>query len=807
MVMCSLFQTKIKTMKKLSVITLLLLSANFLLAQKNISGRVTDQSTNRALESISVFIPELQRSTATNSSGKFSFENAGEGIVTLLFSGIGYKSQTITVNLAAEQKEITVSLEPSATELEEVLVTSNYAKLPDNIPYSANAVSQDELGKFSSLSVIGNLSYQPGVDKITIGNGISKPVIRGLSFNQIMLYGQGTRIENQQWDDHHDLGLTDVGVENVEIVRGPAALIYGADAFGGALVFTDEKPVPGGTSEGKVNLGFASNTLGIDGDIGLRGTGKKGIFYGVWLGANSQTSYLQGEKEGETKPAGAEEEEFAANSKFSNMVGKMNIGTSKKWGVSKFSYSFMSQQIGIIEKEPDSVVAAGGDEEEQRDREMEAPYQDVTTQIISLENTILTGKSKVNVNVAYQINDRKEFEPLTNKQKELAIGLKLNTATYDAKWTSNAERNFGVTLGSQGLFLTNENNGKEMLVPNADVSDIAGYGLLRYDYKKLNLLGGIRFDMRSIEAEGAEEGGGIEEDTFIVHSSGDTLARPEIDFEKEYSPVSFSVGAAYEFSKGFTAKLNAATGFSAPNYAQLGTFGKHEGTYRFERGRSDLEIEQNAETDLGLIWENEFVTINIGGYVNKIQNYIYIKNTGDTMIRITPDGTDTLPLYDYVQGNATISGGEFSLDIHPKNAKWFDFKSTYALINGTLDKGGNLPYIPANKLVSEIKLSKEKIGKLLNPSVTFVVCNYGEQNNVAEYELPTEGYTLLDVILGTSFKIKNHKADVGLFCTNLLNEGYFNHLSLVKTIGVKEMGRNVGVKLSMSFGSGKNNSE
>jgi iron complex outermembrane receptor protein len=114
---------------------------------------------------------------------------------------------------------------------------------------------------------MGNLSYQPGVDRITIGNGIGKPVIRGLSFNQIMLYGQGTRIENQQWDDHHDLGLTDVGVDNVEIVRGPAALIYGADALGGALIFHDEKPAAAGTVEQDFNVGFCSNTLGLNGGI------------------------------------------------------------------------------------------------------------------------------------------------------------------------------------------------------------------------------------------------------------------------------------------------------------------------------------------------------------------------------------------------------------------------------------------------------------------------------------------------------------------------------------------------------------
>ena len=793
------FKLKNLIMKKLLYILFFLSCVLPTLAQKNISGTVTDKTDNQALAGISIFIPELQRKTITGASGKFTFENAGEGIVTLQFTGIGYKSQVTTVNLASEQKELAVTMETSSTELEEVTVTSNYVKLPDNIPYSANTVSLGEIRKYSSPSVMGNLSYQPGVDRITIGNGIGKPVIRGLSFNRIMLYAQGTRIENQQWDDHHDLGLMDVGIDNIEIVRGPAALIYGADALGGALIFNDEKPAAVGTVEKDFSVGFFSNTMGFSGEFGLKGTGKKGIFYGIRIASNLHTSYLQGEGETDIKPAGGKEEEFAFNSKFISSIGKINIGMSKPWGMSKFSYSFLSQQIGIVEIEPDSVLAGGGEEDEQRELDVEAPMQNVNTQIFSLENVFLTGNSKLNVNLAWQINDRGEFEPVAgNKHGELAVGLLLNTATYDVKWTSNAEKSFGITLGSQGTFLTNENNGKEMLVPNADVSDIAGYGLFRYDKGKLNLLGGVRFDARRIEVEG-EEGGEMEEDSFIIKSTGDTILRPESDFEKEYSPFSFSLGLAYELTKNLKAKLNAATGFSAPNYAELATFGKHEGTFRFERGYSDLNFEQNTEGDLGLIWENEFITLNLGGYINKIKDYIYIENTGDSIIRIRPQGIDTLPVYDYRQNDATISGGEFGFDIHPETAKWFDLKATYALINGELDKGGNLPYIPANKLVGEIRLSKEKIGKLQSPFVSFVVSNYGEQTNVAEYELPTDAYTLFDVLLGATLKLGKNNADIHLFCTNLLNEGYFNHLSLIKPIGIKDMGRNIGFRFSMKF--------
>ncbi len=790
-----------KTIKSILYI-LLFFSANAL-AQNSVKGKVTNKVTGKQLEGINIFIPEYKKVTSSDSKGEFSFEGLGKGIVKIQATGLGYKSvvQTLVLN---SNTDIIISMEVSETELEEVLITSNSSSLPDNIPFSANGVSQKDIRKYSSPSLMGNLSYQPGVDKISLGNGIGKPVIRGLSFNRIMLFSQGTRIENQQWDDHHDLGLSDIGLENVEIVRGPAALIYGADAMGGALIFVDEKPAAAGTNVGDVNLGFGSNTLGINGDFGFKGAAKNGLFYGARFGGASHTNYIQGEKdEAESENKSKEEEEFAANSKFMNMAGKANVGIIQKWGVSKLSYSYFNQQSGIVEVEPVDTSGNPLGEEEQRDREMEAPYQDVTTQIISLENTILTGKSKVNINVGYQTNDRKEFEPTDVKgEKELAIGLQLKTTTYDVKWTSNQEKSFGVTIGSQGTFLKNTNNGIEALVPDANVSDIAGYGLFRYDHNKLNLLGGVRFDARHIEAMTYRTEPTLT-DSFIVVptvNSADTVnPKPSTDFKKDYSPVSFSIGAAYHLNSKFTIKLNAATGFSAPNYAQLATYGKHEGTYRFERGDRNLKVEQNAEGDLGFIYENEFISLNIGGYYNKIKNYIYIANTGDSMVAIT-DAVNQFPLYDYKQGDATISGGEFGFDIHPAKLKWLDLKVTYAVINGKLDKGGNLPYIPSNKLIGEVKLSKDKFWKFNDNYISFVVRNFEKQKNVAEYELATDGYTLLDIHIGASFKLGKQKATFDIFCTNAINTGYYNQLSLVKYIGVRDMGRNIGLQLHIPFG-------
>ena len=777
-------------MNKIKIYIVALLAITFfstnLFAQNNLTGKISDSETKQALPGVNIFIPELQKATVSDVDGKFSMSDLGNGIVRIQFSMLGYKTIVQTLDMKNQKGELDIALEPSATELEEVIVTSNSSKLPDNIPYSVNVVTKDELNETGSPSLMDALSRQSGVDKISLGTGINKPVIRGLSFNRILLYSQGTRVENQQWDDHHDLGISDVGLDRVEVVYGPSALIYGADALGGALIFQDEKPAAVGTTSGDANLGFFSNSLGLNGDVGIKGA-KKSFFYSARFGAQSHVSYHQGELE--NPPTGTDPDGFAPNSKWASTTGKATIGISKPWGVSKISYSYFNRVSGVVEDERGQVPNPN-DEAEQTDRDIEPPYQDVTTHIVSWENTILTGKSKLNINVAYQINDRKEFEPIldpndsTKKLPELAIGLMLNNTTYDIKWSSNADKAFGITIGSQGLFQKNINNGPEILVPDANVSDVSGFALLRYDLPKWNFLGGFRYDARHIEANAS-----IDEDTINGRRSA-------LDIKKDYTPMTGSFGLAFNPNKHTTIKTNLATGFSAPNYAELGTYGKHEGTYRFELGNPNLRIEQNMEADLGIIWESEFVSFHANGFYNKIKDYIYITPTDI----IYMNDKDTLPQFNITQADATILGGDIGFDIHPKNAKWIDIKGSFDVTQGKFDAGGNLPFIPADKAIGEVKFSKEKFHGIAHPYLTFVVNNYFNQDKNANYEHPSDGYTLIDIHVGGEFKIGKQKANINIFCTNVANTAYFSHLSLIKSIGVRDMGRNIGIQLRVPFG-------
>ena len=754
-------------------------------AQHTLSGIVTDKSDpSHLLEGVAIYIPDYNKFDLSKEGGTYILRGIGSGVVNVQYTRIGYRSVVKTVNLKDSATVVNIEMEPTSMELEEVVVTSNSTKLPDHIPYTVNTISLAELQRTGTLNALSALAYQPGIDKISLGNGISKPVIRGLSFNRILLYQNGTRLENQPWDDRHDIGVNENGVEKVEVVKGPAALIYGSDAMGGALIFVDEKPSVSGTTSGDVELAAFTNTLGLNLKAGVKGSSENGFFYGLRLGGESHTSYIQGN--GDKVKKNTEEKDFAFNSKYMSTNAKLVTGVSKKWGVSKLTYSYQRQLIGIIEIEDGTSIDVL---DEQRDRELEAPYQDVATHVISSENTFTLGKSKVNFNVAFQHNNRKEFEPLNNgvkKAKEEAIALKLNTISYDLKYSSNAEKKFGYTFGTQSFFQTNRNSGLETLVPDADVNDVAGYGLIRYDSGKWNFLAGGRFDYRTLKTE-----------NFSGQETVDTN-KADVETDRNFSFVNGSIGVAFHPVDELTLKLNAASGFTAPNYAQVGSNGKHEGAYRYEKGNIALDIEQNYQGDLGLIWELRDLSVSANAFYNRINNYIYISNTGvDTIYK-----GDTLRIYKYAQKDATISGGEFTVDFHPQAISWIDITASYGMLKGEFVSGGNVPYIPSNKFVGGLKFTKAKLDYIYQPYIGILVRNYFNQKNVTDFETITSAYTLLDFNFGGKFKWGKQYFDLSIAATNVLNTGYYSALSLVKNlqpVGIRDMGRNITIRLRVPF--------
>ena len=126
---------------------------------------------------------------------------------------------------------------------------------------------------------------------ISKGSGVAKPVIRGLSMNDILVLNHGVRFENYQYSSHHPLGIDEFGIEGVEVIKGPASLLYGSDAIGGVINFIKEKPAPIGTVTGDYNMALYANSLGMTNNLGIKGSGKN-FFAGVRVGQKTRNNFV-----------------------------------------------------------------------------------------------------------------------------------------------------------------------------------------------------------------------------------------------------------------------------------------------------------------------------------------------------------------------------------------------------------------------------------------------------------------------------------------------------------------------------------
>lgn len=753
-------------MKRLVVAAVLLLLSLSVSAQHTVSGIVSDIADDAVLlDNVSVFIPEFNRFDLTKEGGTYILRNVGIGVVTIQFTRIGYKPVVRSIDTKDSALVINIKMERAVKELNAVSITADRVRSTVSLPWSTAAFTPEELSRPGSVHAMGVLASQPGIDRITLGNGIQRAVVRGLSGSDVVAYQFGSRVDNQSWDEYQDLELNDAGNDAVEVVKGPATLLYGPNAMGGALVWKDRIPPVTGHLDGKVDLGFHTNTRGIESGLHFNGAGKKGMFFGVDILRKMHTSYIQGDSDAVNK--NEIEKDFAANSKFNTTAARAMVGWGKKWGVGKLTFAHLRQELGIIEREDLSQYDEEGQfSREQREYELEAPYVGVSTSMLAYQQTLLIDRGSFQLNLSGQSSDRAEWEPgATDAYKR--VGLDLSSYTADIRYVSDPSARSGWTVGLQGMAQKNSNHGVDTVVADSKTTDMGLYAMNRQSFSTVDLLVGIRFDQRTIV---------MEEDL-------------------QFRSPSFSTGINWKASKSLDVRLNASSGFSAPNTYQLTANGRKEGGYRFEQGSLDLKASRNYMTDLAVVLERPSFRFTAGAYASMIADKTYLAATGS----LTPD---TLPVYEFRQADATINGIEAGIEIHPQEVRWIALSVNYGMVRGKLSNDlGFLPAQPADKLVAALTFSKDKMDGMYRPYLRLVASNYAARRDVASFEPQTNGYLLFDAHIGGAVKAGQQFIQLSLSATNLLNTSYYNHLSLIpRDLQIREMGRNICIRIGIPIG-------
>jgi len=736
-----------------------------------IKGEIIDAQTKESVPGVNIYLPEIKKGVVTDINGFYELKITRKGTYKIQVSFIGYDLILRTIEVGDEPILLDFELEQSVIETKEFVVSSVYQSSQEENPVEVIQFNAKQLQQSPEASIMQSLTNVAGVNIISTGTGIGKPVIRGLSNNRVLVYSQGMPFDNQQWGDDHSLGLNELGVDKVEIIKGPSSLLYGADAMGGVLHFVAEKPAPVNTIKANLGTKYFSNTDGFKTDFGIKGT-KEYVRFGLNVGYNTHSDYKQ------AADIFDKQHLRVTNTRFNERAIRGNIGFITKSWISDITYSFNQAAIGIPEEQSFQNY----------DKKLLMPYQLTTSNLLSMENSFFLGESKVTVNLGYQNNDRKEFEDehaheteeefATHEiveyfnQKLLysmadtgALDMKLTTYNYDVKWVLPTFKTIEAIIGSQGKTQFNKNRGEEVLIPDATINQLGVFSLLKYNLKKLNFLTGVRYDLKSITTE--------EVNPISV----------------SYGSVNGSFGVTYQLDSAWLIRSNVATGFRAPNLAELTANGIHHGALRYELGNTQLATENNVELDLGLELTSEHISWAFSGFYNQINNYIYLAPQ-DSLV-------EDVQLFQYTQSDAKLYGFETTIDIHPHAMHWLHFETQYAMVIGKKADGTYLPRIPGNNLLNTFKAELKDIKFIKSPFASVGVNTIFAQNNIDAYETATLTYVLLNASVGADVMLGKQALQFTVGVTNLLDRKYVNHLSRLKQEGIYNMGRNIVVSLRL----------
>lgn len=722
---------------------MLLLGFSALLhAQNKISGTVTDSSNNPII-GVSIYAPELHKGTTTDSEGRYSLTNLPVGVLKLLFEYVGYSNQVKTIKVKLNQNDLNVTLEQTIFEMDAVIVSTAFNKIQSQNVMKVEHKTIKELQQKGTATLIEGLATIPGVSQVSTGTSIGKPVIRGLSGNRVLVYSQGVRMENQQFGDEHGLGLNDAGVESVEVIKGPASLLYGSDALGGVLYFNPEKFADANTFKANFSQKLFSNTLGSNSSLGLKTSTESWKF--ITRGSfNTHSDY---------RIAGGDR---VTNTRYNETDFKTGIGYSDSSFSSVLRYNYNKLDLGI----PEDGIA-----EQTSSKNTTFPRQGVFNHLLSLNSVIYLEDSKLDVDLGYVANDRSEYED----SDVAGLHMKLKTFNYDAKYYLPKMGKLESIFGIQGMHQTNTNLGEEYLIPDATTNDFGVFGTINYEWDNNSALqAGLRFDNRKITS--TENG--------IIGEEGYFRA-----VDRSFDSFNASLGYKMDLADDLTLRLNLASGFRAPNLAELTSNGVHEGTNRYEIGNSDLKTEQNVQSDINLEYNNSHLEFFVNGFYNHINNYIYTSPTGTIQ--------DNNDVFSYIQNNAMLYGGEIGLHFHPHPLDWLHYETSFETVTGEKQNGDYLPLIPANNwsntIRTEFKIKNwfEAGYATLNFTSTF------NQKNVSGFETHSNGYTLVNLGFGGTVKLGKTVFDVNLNGNNLFDKRYIAHLSRLKNDGIPNIGRNI----------------
>ena len=788
---------------KCAIIATFLCSTTF--AQTIFEGQIIDKN-QKPIPFATIQLNEEE--FHADAEGKFKIEDLKKGKYNVLIDEQGYEpfSQTITFN--DKQNFVFTLTFHKAYNLDEVTVLGHHH---DFSTANVERVDQSYIQENYAGSLAKSLENIAGVNASGIGSSASKPIIRGLGFNRLIVTENGVKQEGQQWGADHGLEIDALNVEDIEVIKGPAALEYGNEAIAGVIKINNNNLPAKNSTSGEIKTLYQSINDNYGFGFNVKSRGDKFFYklkgsysdYADYRTTTDRIYYLN-----RYLPIYNKRVKNTAGRDFNTEVQAGFVGEKFR---SILTLSNVNQKIGFF---PGSHGIPSVDrlQDDGNYRNIDFPYQKVNHfKVISENEFRLNSKDIFKFVTSYQNNRRQEMSAFhthyanqTAPTKNPDLELDFNLSTYDSqlKFEHNHNKNFKTIIGAQAQIQENNIAGYNYLLPKYNRNIYSGF--LIEEFKKGNIwkvTAGLRYDYSTFKSEGYF-------DDFLYNyliergnSAGiaDFYATRSKSIDRNFSNLNGMIGATFQPNDLWDFNLNVGTNFRLPTAIELGANGIHHGSFRHERGDENLDVEKGIAVDFKSVFHKNDWDISISPYLYYFSNYIFLKPSGQ--FSILPHGGQ---IYQYTQSKALLTGFEF--EVRKKINENFDANVIYEyLYNRQVTEnnklGNYLPFTPANNLFGQINYKiNQNIGFLddvnffANGKYTF------QQDKIAQNEDITASYFLVGIGGKTQLKFNNFRANLSIQVSNLLNKNYYNHTSFYRALQLPEQARNIQVMLGIPFG-------
>lgn len=745
----------------------------------------------------------------TGSDGRYIISGLQPGDYILKVSFVGYETSIDTLVLSQNLTR-DIQLTPEVQSLLEVVITGQYAEIrsreePLNIEVVNDAFLKQHLGG----SLMHSLDRLPGVDAMGIGSSQSKPVIRGLSFNRVVVVENGIKHEGQQWGIDHGLEVDQYAAERVEVIKGPSSLMHGSDALGGVIILSPagvpERNSWGGSLDltGKTNnelLGSSFNLYGRKEKLyaSLRATLTEYGDYRVPVDSVDIYSFRAPLYENRLRNTAGREQVLHLE------TGWVNNGFSSRFFISHLQgrNGFFANAHGLEPRMVDSEM------HDRSSRDILYPYHQVQHTKFINRTTWRKENHTLRAELGYQRNFRQEVSNYVNHgymppvfpdtlpfASDIERQFDKDTWSLNLRSTAQISWNMEIISGIQADYQDNDIDGRGFIIPAFSQFRSGAFLLLKQGLGENSLLsGGLRYDYGQLTIESYNDWFPSPE-TEGSDTTWNFLGRAT-EMDRSFSSLTWSVGYNLNLDH-FSFKANAGKSFRMPLAKELAANGVNYHRFSYEVGNPSLKAETSYQLDAGMEWHTRKFAVGLSPFIGYFPNYIYL-NPGFEHDRLYGNGNQ---VFNYTQSEVIRYGGEIHAHYHPLKSLKAGLIGEYIFaqqLSGEKE-GFSLPFSPPASLLLHLKYIKDELWRFndLYASVDFRLV--AAQDRIVPPEEPTPGYQVVHLGLGGDLNIRGQAVSMNLQVQNLLNQTYFEHTSYYRLINVPAAGRNLVLNIRIPF--------